>query len=334
MIGYYVHHVGRGHLHRAQAVAAEIGPGLTGLSSLPRPEGWAGDWVRLPRDDAGPAAVDATAGGTLHWVPVGDAGLRARMAALSAWIHRAGPSVLVADVSVEVAALARLHGIPVVSVVLPGRRVDDAHALGYALSTRLVAAWPPTASPMLPGLPDDLVERVEAVGGISRFAVVAPAPRRPGPPRVVALLGQGGGAPSPALLARARSTTPDWSWTVLGGAGATWVADPSTALRDADVVVCQAGQNSIAEIAATRRPAVVVPADRPHDEQRVMGGALSSGGWPVVVEPTFPRRGWAELLSRAAALDGSRWAQWCDGRGAARLARVLTDLEHDERVAS
>ena len=134
-------------------------------------------------------------------------GLRTRMSALSAWIHGARPSVLVADVSVEVAVLARLHGIPVVSVVLPGRRVDDAHALGYALSTRLVAAWPPTASPMLPGLPDHVVARVEPVGGISRFPVVAETARVPGPPRVVVLLDRGGGGASTALLARARSTT-------------------------------------------------------------------------------------------------------------------------------
>ena len=43
------------------------------------------------------------------------------MARLSAWIAESRPRVIVVDVSVEVALLARLFGIPVVSVALPGR---------------------------------------------------------------------------------------------------------------------------------------------------------------------------------------------------------------------
>ena len=52
-IGYYVHHQGHGHLHRAQAFAAawrSSGPEVVGLSTLPRPRAWDGPWVRLPRD--------------------------------------------------------------------------------------------------------------------------------------------------------------------------------------------------------------------------------------------------------------------------------------------
>ncbi|MDF2492882.1 MAG: hypothetical protein K0Q58_1460, partial [Microbacterium sp.] len=83
MIGYYVHHHGRGHLHRATAIAAALGIPVTGLSSLPRPAEWTGDWIELPLDldDRGPDAPDVTAGGRLHWVPLGVDGLRERMAA-------------------------------------------------------------------------------------------------------------------------------------------------------------------------------------------------------------------------------------------------------------
>ena len=52
VIGYYVHHQGRGHLHRALAIAAHAGTAITGLSSCPRPAGWPGDWIELA-DDAG-----------------------------------------------------------------------------------------------------------------------------------------------------------------------------------------------------------------------------------------------------------------------------------------
>ena len=110
MIGYYVHRRGLGHLHRALAVMAEIDESVAILSSLPRPASFTGDWVRLPLDtDIAP--IDATAGGALHWVPVRFRGLSARMGAISRWIDAAHPSALIVDMSVEVVALVRLHGV-------------------------------------------------------------------------------------------------------------------------------------------------------------------------------------------------------------------------------
>jgi hypothetical protein len=88
MIGYYVHHHGRGHLHRALSVAAATDAMVVGLSSLPRPAEWIGPWLVLPRDDEGPEPIDASARGRLHWVPEMDQGLTARMAEISAWICR------------------------------------------------------------------------------------------------------------------------------------------------------------------------------------------------------------------------------------------------------
>ena len=74
MIGYYVHHHGTGHLHRALTVAPHLPGPVTGLSSLSRPEGWCGPWIQLPRDDRAPsyAGADTTANGVLHWAPLED----------------------------------------------------------------------------------------------------------------------------------------------------------------------------------------------------------------------------------------------------------------------
>ena len=134
MIGYYVHHVGTGHLNRAREVARVAGTAVTGLSSLPAPDDWPGEWVQLERDDAGAPDGDA------HATPVpvaastgcrwGTRDCASAWRALSSWIERARPDVLVSDVSVEVALLARLHGVRVVSVVMPGNRGDRAHRLG------------------------------------------------------------------------------------------------------------------------------------------------------------------------------------------------------------
>jgi glycosyl transferase family 28 len=329
MIGIYVHHVGTGHLRRASTVAAALATPVTGLSSLPAPEGWPGPWLRLERDDDG-EAVDPTARRTLHWVPKGHDGLRARMSRIASWIRDADPRVLVVDGSVEVAALARLHGVPVVAVAQPGERGDSGHRLGFDLAEAIVGCWPPTAPGMLRGIRPGVLEGLHLVGALSRFAVREHRVRRPGPRRAVLVSG-GGREPEEHQLELARKETPDWEWTVLDRELGEWVGDSFPVLCDADVVVTHAGQDALAEVAAARVPAVVVPQPRPHAEQQVTGAVLARGRWPAVVRDAWPDTGWAELLERAAALDGSEWRLWCDGQAARRFADVVHSVARGEQ---
>jgi hypothetical protein len=121
----------------------------------------------------------------------------------------------------------------------------------------------------------------------------------------------------------AREQTPGWEWTVLDGSPGTWTEDPFAVVSGADVVVTHAGQNAVAEVAAARGPAVVVPQQRPHEEQVTTAAVLRRGPWPAVVVDRLPTDGWAALLDRAALLDGRAWADWCDGRAASRFADLL-----------
>ena len=293
VVGYYVHHVGSGHRHRAQVLAARLrrdGVAVTGLSSLPRPDGWDGDWVRLPRDDDGDPR-DVSAHGHLHWAPLLHDGTRSRAAALSAWLETARPDLLVVDVSVEVLLLARLHGIPAVGVVLPGRRDDRAHLLGLGVAEALVGFWPRTARDMTPGLPDDLRERLVPVGALSRHpvrtepehaAAATPVVRSP------CCSGSGGHDVTADDVRLAQAATPDWRWHVLGADRSTWVADPSAVLAGADVVVTHAGQNALAETAAARRPAVVLPQPGPTTSSRPPAPCWPTAGRPSSGPPGPP----------------------------------------------
>jgi UDP-N-acetylglucosamine:LPS N-acetylglucosamine transferase len=370
MIGYYVHHHGSGHLSRATALARVLGDDLTGLSSLARPAGWTGDWLQLPAD-TGPDTVDPvdpTARGALHWVPRRAAGVRARAAALAAWFERGRPRVVVTDVSVEVALLARLHGIPVVVVAQPGQRDDAAHRLAYRIADRIVGFWPAGFDVLKTAEP--LGERLATVGALSRFDVAertgavtangsggaddisahgsggaddmsgegspdgrgvsADSSRAPDAGEILVFSGTGGSGPGPlnAVVRAARAALPDRRFTELVDASAAQV---EAALARASLVFSHCGQNAVAEIASACVPAVLVAESRPFAEQEAMAAALASSGLPVAV--MTPERSdaadWAALTARLEAADGEAWAAWVDGFAAERAAQVIRDVAED-----
>lgn len=335
MIGYYVHHHGRGHLVRAMQILVAHGGPATVLSSLDRPADAPGhvDWLALPRDDAADRPDDPTAHGVLHWVPRHDPGLRGRMAAVAEWIGRTAPRLVVVDVSVEVTLLCRLLGVPVLVVAMPGDRTDRAHRLAHDVADALLACWPRDV--LDPPWPASWTAKTRFVGALSRYdsrigTGPGPGPGRTrrggdGPRRVVVLLGAGGRDVGDDDLAAAERATPGWDWTVLGGRDG-WTADPWPLLRGADVVVTHAGQNALAEVAAARTPAVVVPQQRPHGEQVATAEALDRAGLAVVRRRWPHPATWPALLDEAAAQDGRRWRRWCPGGAPAAAAALVAEL--------
>ncbi len=325
MIAYYVHHHGSGHVNRALAIAGRLRTPVVGLSTLAEPAGWPGRWVRLP-DDAEGAVSDVTAHGTLHWAPLRHKGFHDRMAMISASL--ADARVLVSDVSVEVALLARLHGVPVAIVAQPGDRTDRPHRIAYDAADRLLAPWPRRRAA---GWPAAWSAKTVHMGSLSRFDSRSPLPAT-AHRDVLVLWGTGGvDVPAPAVRAAA-AATPDWNWTIAGPLAVDplpnltamgWVPDPWPLLGAARVVVTHAGQNAVAEVAAARRAAVVIPQARPFDEQHATAAALAAAGI-ARVSPHWPEpSAWPDVLREADALGPGGWSRWSTGGGAEHAAHVL-----------
>ena len=326
MIGYYVHHHGRGHVSRMRCVVEHLITPCTVLSSLPPENGVAAEWVHLPRDDDDPDPQDVTAGGRLHWVPRHDDGLAARSARIAAWIVEHRPRLMVVDVSVEVVVLSRLCGVPVVVAAMPGRRDDPAHELAYDLADAILAPWPAGQET---GWPSSWTSKTTFLGSISRFDGW-PATSAPRSGRGLVLWGTGGAGVGERVLDSLVRGAPDWWWTVAGITGrrldptATW-----DALCRAEVVVTHGGQNAVAEVAAARQRAVVIADERPFDEQRATVGWLSDAGLAATAYECPAPGEWPDLLERARAIDPSRWSVWSSGHGARTAARALDDLAQE-----
>ncbi len=328
MIGYYVHHRGRGHLHRMQSIARHLPERLTVLSSLSARAGHGvADWIELPADDSGTVFTEPTANGTMHWTPRHHEGLRARMALIAAWIAAANPSLVVVDVSVEVATMCRLMGVPTVVMAMRGDRSDRPHTLAYDAAHALVAPW--TREFAAAGWHDSWQRKTFYAGAISRFGHLRPSVKtaHAGPPRVLVLWGDGGGADPTAPLAQAQTAATDWQWRFAGGGGGRRVDKDAVwdLLQWADVALTHGGQNAVAEVAASRTPAIVIAQSRPHGEQHATAAALDKAGVAIGLADWPASRQWPALLNRALAHGGGQWHRWAPPDGARRTAEFLAE---------
>jgi predicted glycosyltransferase len=334
-IGYYVHHHGDGHRQRALAIAAHdpqrivmLGTGLAGRTGGIRA-------IDLP-DDRMPDAqafdgVDGTASRphALHYAPLDHHGVRARMGLIAAWIAEAKPALLVVDVSVEIALLARLCATPVTYIRLSGRRDDAAHCEAYRASSLLVA---PFASQLddrrLPQWVRDRTVYCPGIASPSRSAAT------PDPRRVLVVAGRGGAPLNGSEVAAAAAATPGHRWRVIGPAErpircpdnlefSGWVENASDEIAVAEIVVGAAGDGLVNCVIAAGKPFICCPEPRPFDEQVAKARGLQACGAAIVIERWPAPEHWPALLAEAPQLDRKRLAALGDPDGAANMLALL-----------
>jgi UDP-N-acetylglucosamine--N-acetylmuramyl-(pentapeptide) pyrophosphoryl-undecaprenol N-acetylglucosamine transferase len=330
-IGYYVHHRRAGHAARACAIAAELRGEVTLLSSLPlSPPEPRIETVLLP--DEGDDGTDVVPT-DLHYAPLGSAGLRGRMAAIAAWVDRVAPDLFVVDGSVEVAALVRLLGVPVVYVRQAGDRDDPAHRLAYRWSTALLAPFPDFLEPAETA--NWVGAKTLNVGSVSRFdgGPRPPAGRSRAAAHRVLVVGERAGRIAPGLAA----TLPAWEVIAPGPRPGSAPANLTAIDREGltlellascSVVVAGAGANIVAEAAFARCGLICFPESRPFGEQEHRADALRRTDAAVVLDREPPAERWQTLLARAAA-GRERLALWSDGGGALRAAVELERLAEE-----
>jgi hypothetical protein len=332
-IGYYVHHHGDGHRQRALTIAKAapgcftlLGSGLTGRS-----EGIS--YVDLADDYGGKIHSQSGigVGESLHYAPHGHDGIRQRVAVLSDWIMREKPALIVVDVSVEVAMLARLTSTPMVYVRLSGNRNDPPHLDAFRAAVAVIAPFHRDLDG--PDVAAWVIKKTAYVPGLSRvhgWPILSQG-------GILVVGGRGGSPLDLGNLAAAAAATPDKRWRVIGPVTsqknalpnlviAGWVENIDEEIANAGIVVGQAGDGLVSAVIAAGRPFICLPEERPFDEQKVKARRLESLGVAVVLESWPPAIEWPGLLRRAQRLNLNKLRSLHDPDGAARAATFLKSL--------
>ena len=226
------------------------------------------------------------------------------MAQIAAWVGDAAPRLIVVDVSVEVAVLVPADGRPVV-VMGDARRAlrrrAPARLPAGGRDHRAVAGLGGRARPAAPHGGDktharrrDLALRRTAAEVAGRHGRRRPA--RPG-------ASPAGAAPADDRPARPARAARDARLGLDGArpAGRPLGRRPVAAARAPPTSSSPTpGQNAIADVAAARRPAVVVPQERPHGEQPATARGAGRRGPRRRVLRAGPRRARGPACSTAA----------------------------------
>lgn len=335
-IGYYVHHHGAGHQHRARSIAAMmqrpitlIGTGVSPMDAI--------DTLDLP-DDRQPddAAFDGRDGqahrpDALHYAPHDHPGIRARVAAIAGWIAEARPALMVVDVSVEVAMLARLCSVPTVYVRLSGDRRDPAHLDAFRGATALLAPFDRRLDQ--PGLPDWVIDKTHYFAGLGQDGPAPPSDRS----GLMFVLGRGGGQVDGGRFVAIARANPDLDIAVAGDVPELpdcppnlrllgWIEDVPAAIAASRCVVGGAGDGLVGQVLATATPFICLPEPRPYGEQTAKAAALEALDAALVLDAWPLPEQWNTLVEQAVDRAARRPADLHDPQGAAKAAAWIEAL--------
>jgi UDP-N-acetylglucosamine--N-acetylmuramyl-(pentapeptide) pyrophosphoryl-undecaprenol N-acetylglucosamine transferase len=316
-IGYYVHHQGAGHLHRGRLIATTLLRPCTLLGTF-APDTVGDRLLTLPDDrmDAGFDGADGTASrpNAFHYAPLGHAGIRARMAAIAAWVAANDPVLMIVDVSVEVTLFARLLSVPVVLVRLAGRRDDPPHLEAFRAAEALIAPFPLAFES--PTTPPWVKEKTIYAGFLAPPAAVAHS--FPVRGEIAVVLGRGIAPIEITCFFEAACATPDWTWRVYGDSFARscvlpenlhvygWVDDIGPALDCAEIVIGGAGDGLVSAVVARGKRFICLPEPRAFDEQIAKAERLGLLHLAIVLSNWPDGSHWPQIFLRAMALDPER----------------------------
>ncbi|WP_430449636.1 glycosyltransferase [Rhodophyticola sp.] len=352
---FFVHHQGRGHARRCEEIIRHLDDRPITILSADRTI--FGDFderiffVELPN-----AIGDPSATGALHnqqtpdvtqCVPLGSPALKANAEAIVGAFKRDNPGLMINDVSVEWALLARLCSVPSVKIRMHGDRSDASHTAAYQACVGMIAPF--HADLEQPDYPDWARAKTFYSGGLCTSLDAVPekakARTKLGLPEdrqiILTLSGGGGSGANYASLTMAARALPDALWLTVGPVQLEgheteftnlrqcgWVENVLDYLAAADVVVASAGDNTCHEIARVGRPFLCIPEWRYYDEQVAKGRELARlGSAHVLSKWPASNRQWQNAIVATLELGTGQLIPLFDPKAANKIADHLIALD-------
>ncbi len=342
---YYVHHHGAGHVTRAIAIAEQLIMSSdcavtflgTGLSSYKKEIPSQVKIIELPPDvpnDDDRHYCNQTLD-HLHYSPLNVTGLLKRNSMLISHFNKNPQTICIVDVSCEVVQFARLCGIPTVVIRQHGNRQDLTHKLAYNSAAYIIAPYTKSLSMNAEeGLYED---KTLFSGGFSRFdrIDVHEIQEDEEDNHIALLLGKGGSNLDIKFVKELRRQLPErYVLHILGDLHFAHsfhniivhghVEKPHTVLKRCSVVICNAGHNTVMEMASLGKRFICIPASRPFAEQLVKASHLERLHLAVVVfEEQLFQADWVNILHRAKKLQPARLSGIIDKFALEKIAKQL-----------
>ena len=317
-IAFYVHHHGSGHIMRCLAIAKHLkNCSVTFLGSdLEKYAHLIPANIRciyLPIDtnlDTNFNTTDNNQVAGLHYAPLNIQGQRERVSQLTLFFKESHPLLLIVDVSVEVAMLARLSGVTYIYIKQHGNRQDIAHEIAYRNAEAIIA---PYDAKLEVNTEDWIVEKAFYSGNFSRFTNTFIKPSKVYNNVVTVMIGAGGSSIDSDFIKHLSDTCLNWKFNVVGDLNSSDLlpyAENVTLMRRVDevreiinssaIIIGNTGHNTVMEIATMGKPFITIPEERPFEEQAVKAKALEQLDLATIVEPTeLFTTDWPALLDKA-----------------------------------
>lgn len=290
MIAYYAHSHGSGHCNYAQLMA-QYHPEKT-IVFTDSDFNFDPDIsvVHLDNEHCNGEELDVQVFGTpeyLHYAPIGLSKITRRNQQILSEVIKREVSLMIIDVSVEVAALARVSSIPYVYVKMMGNRDDAAHLNAYEGALFLVAYYPESFEPE--STPQWIRNKTLYLGFISKFSLQPPlyvseVPFIKNRFTVVVLQGFGGNQIDDSFVQQLSSQLEMAQIFLVGDIevnttmpNVTCVGKVSNTMpyiHGADLLIAACGSNTTAEIITAKKQFLILSEERPYDEQLIFSEAL------------------------------------------------------------
>ncbi|MCF0059116.1 glycosyltransferase [Dyadobacter sp. CY356] len=339
---FYIHHHGSGHLMRSIAIARQLkdahvtflGTDLKRFRQIIPADI---NCMHLPKDTIAQSDLYAQTRGLdfIHYAPLNVQTIPERNELIIRALRLSYPALLIVDVSVEIAMLAALCGIPTVVIRQNGKRDDLAHVHAYQGAQLLISPGP---QKLMDQPSNDWVnEKTFFSGGFSRFSGFTIPSSKRSTGKIAVITGAGGTSIDLSFLIELASQCPQKAIDVLGNLTEHehdslpknlyfhgLIENPVSLLAEADVVIGNAGHNTVMEMAELNKKFICITEERPFEEQICKGALLKAHNMAIVVShENLSTYDWQDLILKAQNLPDNCWEGVIDPDALSLIAKHL-----------